>query len=335
MQEVYFVRCELNGAYSPETIYFDEQAAMDAAKKLMVEQAKKMNVGAYLSAIRTGAHINGYINKQYRTAVARYMREFFASTVAVSVDCDYVCGENPNDFVSEKYADQDSFADFNCYCEAGCTVLEFYFGDRLMIDSNFVTCPASYNSYFLIKDKNTEFKITIDSQQYDWFYAEGLSKSSNLLLVYYALDSGPRKLVEIQSMILENSGATITTKTIGEQISVLKKLGFPIGYTYRSGSELDAVEPGYFIKDKTLQSIPDVVATDFGNGAYLMLVLISLTRMEKEACASEIIEYISHHYYVRMSKSTILRHLKFLVSIGHAKEINGQYMRSDQNVTWR
>ena len=105
MQNNYFVSYEINGERVEVKRYLNKQEAMNAAKSLMINKAKEMKVGEYLSAIRTGKYHTGYINKNYRTLVARYLREFFSTPEAVSVTCDYVCSEDPNDYVSEKYAD--------------------------------------------------------------------------------------------------------------------------------------------------------------------------------------------------------------------------------------
>lgn len=339
MQNIYFVSYEINGERIEVKRYLNDQEAMNAAKSLMINKAKEMKVGEYLSAIRTGKYHTGYINKNYRTLVARYLREFFSTPEAVSVTCDYVCSEDPNDYVSEKYADMDTFDDFTCYCEAGCTVLECYFGDKLMIDSNFVTCINPDAGYFRIKDANTDFKVNIDLYQTDWFYADGSSKSQNMLLVYLALESETQTLEDIQKKIQLMTGeyidayapymkpAYISTKTISEQLELLKQLGFPITYTYRSGTALDPINLEYHIKPHSLKAIPDVDASDIGTSAYLMLVLMTLVRTGQAMSASEIIEYISEHFKVNMSKSTVLRHLAFLVSVGWvSKTDSGVYV---------
>ena len=344
MQNVYFVSYELNGERVETKHYLNEKEAMNAAKALMIKRSKEMKVGEYLSAIRTGKYHSGYVNKEYRTLIARYMREFFSTPEAVSPKTDYVLSEDPNDYISEKYADMDDFNDFEGYCEAGCTVLEFHFGDKLMIDSNFVTCPSADWGYFRIKDANTDFKVNIDLYQTNWFYTDGSSKSQNMLLVYLALGSKAQTLEKIQDEICNRTGefidayapymkpTCISTKTIGEQIEVLKQLGFPIAYTHRAGTALEPIDPGYHIKPHSLKAIPDVDAEHIGTSAYLMLVLMTLIRTGREMSASETIEYISEHFNVKMSKSTVLRHLKFLVEISFAKEANGYYVYLEEEV---
>ena len=344
MQNIYFVSYEINGERVEVKRYLNEQEAMNAAKSLMINKAKEMKVGEYLSAIRTGKYHTGYINKNYRTLVARYLREFFSTPEAVSLTCDYVCSEDPNDYVSEKYADKDTFDDFTCYCEAGCTVLECYFDDKLMIASNFVTCINPENGYFRIKDVGTDFKVSIDRFYAKWFYTDGSSKGQNALLVYGALNRTPQKLEQIQSWIQTKTcdeidywisyltPTKISTKTISEQINMLKQLGFPITYTYRAGTALEPIDPGYHIKPHSLKAIPDVDASDIGTSAYLMLVLMTLIRTGQAMSASEIIEYISEHFKVNMSKSTVLRHLKFLVEIAFAEETKGYYVCLEEEV---
>lgn len=344
MQSVYFVSYELNGERVETKRYLNEKEAMNTAKALMINKATEMKVSEYLSAIRTGKYHTGYINKNYRSLVARYLCEFFSIPEAVSVTCDYVCSEDPNDYIGEEYADMDTFDDFTCYCEAGCTVFECHFDDKLMIDSNFVTCINSENGYFRIKDSNTDFKVNIDRFDADWFYTDGSSKSQNALLVYGALNQIPKKLEEIQSWIQSKTcdeidywvsyiqPISVSTKTISEQIKVLQQLGFPVAYTYRAGTVLDPVDPGYHIKSHSLKAIPDVDASDIGTSAYLMLVIMTLARTGQAMSASEIIEYISEHFKVNMSKSTVLRHLKFLVEIAFAEATKGYYVCLEEEV---
>ena len=344
MQNVYFVSCELNGERVKTERYLNEKEAMNVAKSFMIEKAKEMKVDKYLSAIRSGKYHTGYVNKPYRALVSEYMEEFFSTPEAIDVTCDYVCSENPNDYISEKYADMDTFDDFTCDCEAGCTVLEFHFDDKLMIDSNFVTCPSADSGYFRIKDAKTDFKINIDLYQADLFYTDGSSKSQNMLLIYLALGKTPQTLKDIQLKIQRMTGEDvdvyaqymkptyISTKTIGEQIETLKKLSFPIEYTYRGGTELEPIDYGYYTNPHSLKAIRDVDAKGLGTGAYLMLVLITLVRNGREMSASEIIEYISEHFNVNMSKSTVLRHLKFLVETAFAEENKGRYACLEREV---
>ena len=113
---------------------------------------------------------------------------------------------------------------------------------------------------------------------------------------------------------------------------MLKQLGFPITYTYRAGTALEPIDPGYHIKPHSLKAIPDVDASDIGTSAYLMLVLMTLIRTGQAMSASEIIEYISEHFKVNMSKSTVLRHLKFLVEIAFAEETKGYYVCLEEEV---
>ena len=338
MQSNFFVRCSLNGQHVTTNHYTDEKEALNAAKALMVAQGKKMNIGEYLSAIRTGKHNCGYHNRNYRTLLARYLREFFSSPEVSPMQSEDVCGEDPNDYVGEENADRDSFDDVLCMREAGCTVVEFRFDGRLMIDSNFLTCPTSTYGYFRIKDATTDFKVNIDRYDAPWFYTDGSSKSQNLLLVYAVLTETPKTLKDIQRDICENTCADvsdwvsykaptlISTKTIGGQLLLLQKLGFPIAYTYRSGTDLDPTRPGFHIEPHSLCSIPDVDASALGSSVYLMLVIITLLRTRQEYRASEIIDYIAEHFRVRMSKSTVLRHLRFLTALGVIEQHNEAYI---------
>ena len=329
MQEIYFVSCEVDGIQKETKIYTNSDEAMNSAKALIVEYSEKMNVAKYLSTILSGKYARGYLNKKYRKAIARYMYEFLSSSLATEIKSDYVFNDDPNDYVDEDDADSDSFNDFECYCQAGCTVLEFKFGNRLLIDSDILTDPMTTDGYFRIKNKNTDFKLVILTKQFDPFFADGSAKSQNILSVYCTLDSSPKGLEALQKHILEHTGALLSTKTIGEHISALKTLGFPIEYKYRSCFE---AEYGYYLAQEELDSISDADMSNMGSNVYLMLVIITLERTKNNMRASEIIYYISEHFNVTMSKSTVLRHLKFLVDIGWAKAGNGKYIYLDPEV---
>lgn len=327
----YKVDGKLNDELLSVAYYADDQQAMDAAKKWILEQTKDMNIQSYLSDIRTGKYHKGYTSRKYRKMVADYFAEFFSSEKAAPSTCERDFEGGPVEYDDENNTNvcRDNFSDFDAYVEAGATVLECHFGDHLLLDSTFMTIPyAEDGSYCLIKNDNGGFKFDMKIDWTPLFYSDGSNKSLNIFAVYDILHDAdePYTQNEIQSAFEHYTDGQMSERTIGKHIGTLKALGFPITYVYKD--EIWNEKSGYRLEKCSLKDISDVDASELGASAYVMLVLMALDRSDKAMTASEIMSYIREHFNVSISKAAMLRHLKSLCSICEAELTpNGEYYR--------
>lgn len=335
MQNIYVVSYyRVNGNLNDELIsevrYTDDQQAMDSAKKWILEQTKDMDIMSYLSAIRTGKNHKGYTSTEYRKMVSDYFTEFFSCEKAVPPTCsrDFEWGPEDYDDCNGTHAARDNFSDFDVYEEATCTVFECNFGAHLKIDSRFITYPTTEGGYCLIKDDNGGFKFDIETEPWSLFYSDGSNKSLNIFAVYYILRDADEPFTQevIQSAFEYYTDGYMNEKTIGKHIDTLKALGFPITYVHKD--EIWNEKSGYCLGKCSLNDIPDVDASTLGASAYVMLVLMTLDRSEKEMSTQEIMDYIKEHFNVNISKTAVLRHLKKLIAIREIETAaNGGYYK--------
>lgn len=327
----YKVDGKLNDELLSVACYTDDQQAMDAAKKWILEQTKDMNIQSYLSDIRTGKYHKGYTSRKSREMVADYFAEFFSSEKAASPTCDLDFDCEPEEYDDENNTNvcNDNFSDFDVYVEAGATVLECHFGDHLQFDSTFMTAPyAEDGSYCLIKNDNGGFKFDIVTDYTPLHFEDDSSHSLNIFAVYRILNwaNEPYTQEDIQSMFRELTDGRMSERTIGKHIGTLKALGFPITYVYKD--EIWNEKLGYRLDKGSFKDISDVDASELGASAYVMLVLMALDRSDKAMTASEIMSYIREHFNVSISKAAMLRHLKSLCSICEAELTPaGEYYR--------
>lgn len=336
MQNIYVVSYyrvdgNLNDELISEGRYADDQQAMDSAKKWILEQTKDMDIMSYLSAIRTGKYHKGYTSTEYRKMVADYFIEFFSCEKAVqpTYSRDFEWGPEDYDYYNGTHAARDNFSDFEAGVDVGCTVLKCNFGNHLNFDSTFMTSPyADDGSYCLIKDDNGGFKFDIKTEWTPLFYSDGSNKSLNIFAVYFILRNANEPFTQevIQSAFDDYTDGYMSEKTIGKHIDTLKALGFPITYVHKD--EIWNEKSGYCLEGCSLKDIPDVDASILGASAYIMLVLMTLDRSEKEMSTQEIMDYIKEHFNVNISKTAVLRHLKKLISIREIEiTANGGYYR--------
>lgn len=327
----YKVDGKLNDELLSVACYIDDQQAMDSAKKWILDQTKDMNIMSYLSAIRTGKYHKGYTSTEYRKMVSDYFIEFFSCEKAVQPTCsrDYEWGPEDYDDCNGTHVCRDNFSDFEAGVEAGSTVLECNFGNHLNFDSTFMTSPyAEDGSYCLIKNDNGGFKFDIVTDYTPLHFEDDSSHSLNIFAVYRILSwaNEPYTQEDIQSMFRKLTDGRMSERTIGKHIGTLKALGFPITYVYKD--EIWNEESGYCLDKCSLNDIPDVDASTLGASAYVMLVLMTLDRSEKEMSTQEIMDYIKEHFNVNISKTAVLRHLKKLIAIREIETAaNGRYYR--------
>lgn len=336
MQSIYVVSYykvdnKLNDELIRAERYADDQQAMDSAKEWILEQTKNMDVMSYLSAIRTGKYHKGYTSTEYRKMVSDYFIEFFSCEKAVQPTCsrDFEWGPEDYDDCNGTHVCRDNFSDFEASVDVGCTVLECNFGNHLKFDSTFMTSPyADDGSYCLIKDDNGGFKFDMWIDWKPLFYSDGSNKSLNIFAVYYILHNAdePFTQEELQSKFKDYTDGYMSEKTIGKHLDTLKALGFPITYVHKD--EIWNEKSGYCLDKCSLNDIPDVDASTLGASAYVMLVLMTLDRSEKEMSPREIMDYIKEHFNVNISKTAVLRHLKKLIAIREIEPTaNGGYYR--------
>ena len=153
-------------------------------RKMIAEQGKKMNVAAYISAIRKGK------NRNYRNIIADALKNIFLETEPLSVEKIKQMKTSIEDFALDCcFGDKEPMDDFDAYTEGGrIVIIEFHFDQKLHVEFD-INTDFDYNNdgiignYFFIQDRNGKFKVNIE-EDVKPVTLEKEYNSANIIYVY-------------------------------------------------------------------------------------------------------------------------------------------------------
>ena len=338
-----------NKVYDPKEYATFSDAEL-VLRQMIAEQGKKMNVAAYISAIRKGK------NGDYRRIIADALNNIFSESEPLSVEKIKQMKESIEDFTFDCcMGDKEPTDDFEAYTEGGrIVIIEFNFGQKLHVEFD-INTDFDYNNdgiigeYFFIQDRNGKFKVNIE-ENILVFDIPASSKSANIMLVYYCLlsnaywvkdklkrfpehsDKIPRGIMlkDIQREIsfLTADRILLSTESIVKHIKALKALGFPITYYKASKEEKEFWEArnkhcneGYELDPDFPGKIPEPVdASSLGDNINPLLVRFVLQSAKKPMRQNDIIEAILKKYNVSIKRAAVGRHIDLLKKFGYSIE---------------
>lgn len=316
-------------------------------RKMIAEQGKKMNIAAYISAIRKGK------NRNYRKIIADALKNIFSETESLSVDKIKQMKESIEDFAFDCcLGDKEPMDDFEAYIEGGrIVIIEFHFDQKLHVEFD-INTDFDYNNdgiignYFFIQDRNGKFKVNIE-EDLKCVDLEKEYNSANLIYVYKCLCNNAlmvKKAIDVYhinpndvlrgitpkqiqkgSQNFYGKKSVLTTETIVKHIRSLIQLGIPIKQYKVSKSEKEFWEArnikcneGYEIDIDFLDKVPEPVdASKLGVGIKPLLILFVLKTAEKPMRQTDIIEAIYKNYNVKIGRRAVGSHIDFLINVAY------------------
>ncbi len=336
-----------NVVYDPKeyTTFWDAEIVL---RTMIAEQGKKMNVAAYISAIRKGK------NRNYRKIIADALENIFLESDPLSVEKIRQMKAAIEDFTFDCcLGDKEPMNDFEAYTEGGrIVIIEFNFDQRLHVEFDInadISDGSVIESYFFIQDRNSKFKVNIQ-EDYPVFDIPASAKSANIMLVYYCLLHNAYKVKDMLRLFPEFSdriprGITpkaiqrgisaltadrilLSTESIVKHIKTLKALGFPITHYKVSKEEKEFWEArnkhcneGYEIAPNFLGKLPEPIdASSLGDNINPLLVRFVLQIAKKPMRQNDIIEAILEKYNVSIKRVAVGRHIELLRRFGYLIE---------------
>lgn len=316
-------------------------------RKMIAEQGKKMNVAAYISAIRKGK------NRNYRKIIADALKNIFLESEPLSVEKIKQMKASIEDFTFDCcLGDKEPMDDFDAYTEGGrIVIIEFHFDQKLHVEFD-INTDFDYNNdgiigeYFFIQDRNGKFKVNIE-EDVKPVTLEKEYNSANIIYVYKSLCNdalevkkaidedhiNPHnvlrgitpKQIQKGSQHFYGKQSTLSTETIVKHIHALKQLGIPIKQYKVSKEEKEfwktrniRCNEGYEIDIDFLDKVPAPVdASELGVSIKPLLILFVLKTAKKPMRQADIIKESREKYNVKIGRGAVGRHINFLINVAY------------------